>query len=255
MNNWKYGLTVPNLSHRGQVTIPRQLGIRVLNSAAHQYRLISTPAPELFIIRHPLQSYNLNETVSVNPQTLIPLTDRMNFKTPTMELEISLEMKNNPKFSICAFNDVNEEICFGFESTQWFLDRSKSGNIDFNEEYRKTLYAHAAREITDETTTIKIFLDVSSIEVFADSGLTTMTALHFPSKPFDKFYISHWSNAVSLSTVTVKNFSVYGLECWFSQALSNHAVCSYSHLFNSVILFTIVMHLVYSLKHSNIESD
>lgn len=238
MSNWNYASDTPNLSHRGQMTIPRQLGLRVFNHTTGQYRLTSVPIPELVTLRHPLQTFIQNEAFSVIPQTLIPLTEQATFKTPTMEIEINLEMKNNPKFSICAFNDVNEEVCFGFDSTHWFLDRSKSGDLKLNDEYERTLSARAAREINDESTSIRIFLDVSSIEVFTDGGLTAMTALYFPSKPFDKIYISHWSNAVSLSAVTVKNFRIYGLDCWVSGTGSSF------RLFNFAIVGIALLHVI-----------
>lgn len=239
MSNWIYADSTPNPSHRGQMTIPRQLGIRLLNAAFGQYRLTSLPVPELAALRNPRQTYIPNESFTVVPQTVFNLTGNVEFKTPTMELEINLEMRNNPQFSICAHNDVNEEVCFGFDGSHWFVDRARSGNVSVNDEFSRTLQARAAREVSDELTSIRIFLDVSSIEVFADSGLTAMTALFFPSKPFDQLYINHWSTTVSLSSVIVKDYRIYGLDCWFAESAGFKV-----HLFNSAAVLIAAVHLI-----------
>lgn len=238
MSNWNYADKTPNQLHRGQMTIPRQLGLHVLDHDAKQYRLTSLPVPELAALRNPNQSYIQYDSVSVAPQTRIDLTE-INFNSPTMEIEIDLEMKNNPQFSLCAFNDVDEEICFGFNSSHWFIDRSKSGHLNFSENYVKSLGAYAPREIIDESTSVRIFLDVSSIEVFTDFGLTTMTALFFPSKPLDKLYINNWGSA-GLSTVTLKNLRVHGLTCWFGESSAG----SNFHLFSLAMILIASVHFV-----------
>lgn len=231
------------------MTIPRQLGLHVLNHATKEYRLTSLPVPELAALRHPSQSFIQNEAFSITPQTMFNLTEQINFKTSTMELEINLEMMNSPQFSICAFNDENEEACFGFNSTHWFLERSKSGHLNFSKEYANSVYSYAAREINDASTTITIFLDVSSIEVFTDFGVTTMTAVHFPSKPFDKFYFNNWSNATSLSTITVKNFRIYGLECWFGEHKMEPSAGSTFQVIHFTTVLTAVVRAIYSVMN------
>jgi len=221
MSNWDYARQTPNKAHRGQMTIPRQLDIRVLDHAAGQYRLTSNPVSDLDIIKDPLQYFEQTESITVAPQARVDLSEKAYFKTSLMELGINLIIKDNAQFSICAHNDVNEETCFGYNATRWYLDRSKSGNTNFDQNFQNTVRAHAAREITDESINIRIFLDVSSIEVFADDGLTTMTALHFPSKPFDRLYIKNLSPVGSPSSITVSNFSISGIRCWFPEQESN----------------------------------
>jgi len=217
MTNWAYAEATPNIAHRGQMTIPRQFSIRALDRPAGQYRLISNPVPELESLRDPLQHLEHNEPFQVAPQNVVVLTEQANFTNPLMELEINLEVRGNPQLSICAFNDLSEEVCFGLNTTEWYLDRTKSGNTGFHDNFRNSLHPSAAREINNELITIKLYLDVSSLEAFADDGLTTMTALHYPTRPFDKFYINHWSEASSSATVRVNNFNVWGLQCWFPE--------------------------------------
>nr|WEI57535.1 putative GH32 family protein [Orchesella cincta] len=219
MSNWNYANATPSTAWRGQMTIPRTLDLIVLNRTADQYRLVSTPAEELVVLRNPLQYLAYNAELNVLPQSVINLTEQAAFSNPLMELEITLEISKNPEpsFAICASNSKGEEVCFGYNNTEYYLDRSKTNNTAFNQHYTGALRSKAVRQITDETITVRMFLDASSIEVFADGGLTTMTAIHFPSEPLDKLYINHWSKAGSPATLKVKEYKVYGLHCWFAE--------------------------------------
>jgi fructan beta-fructosidase len=53
---------------------------------------------------------------------------------------------------------------------------------------------------------ITIIVDKMSVEVFADGGRTTMTAIYFPSKDFSELHI------VAPDKVTISNIAVIGLE-------------------------------------------
>nr|WEI57521.1 putative GH32 family protein [Cyphoderus albinus] len=221
MSNWNYANKTPTRPWRGQMTIPRQLGVRVLNSSSGDLRLTSNPVPELTSLRHPLLQILNRIEFEMLPQTITVLTNDAKFKSPLMELEIDLEIVNNPQFSICAHNTLKEETCFGYNGTHWYIDRSKSGNFHkVNKLYAASAQAFATRETTDTEVTIRIFFDVSSIEVFADGGLTSMTALHFPTEPFDKLYIEHWSKGATNASLRVKRFKLWALRCWYSGSAS-----------------------------------
>ena len=43
---------------------------------------------------------------------------------------------------------------------------------------------------------ISLVIDVSSIELFADDGLTTMTEIFFPTKPYSKILLHREGKAV-----------------------------------------------------------
>lgn len=220
MNNWIYANNLPTPAWRGQMTLPRQMKVVALdpnNPNDPKYRVTSTPVPELDSLRKSDEHLQKTDSFPVPSQTVVPLMENASFSTPLMEVEISVKMQGQPKFSICAYNSLGEESCFGYNGERnWYLDRTKSGNIGFNNEFTQTLYAMAAREVSHEETNIRMFLDVSSIEVFADNGLTAMTALHYPTQPFDKIYINNWSDASdNTASITVNRVNVWGLNCWF----------------------------------------
>jgi fructan beta-fructosidase len=47
----------------------------------------------------------------------------------------------------------------------------------------------AKRIAAAKGTDLTLVVDAASIELFADKGLTTMTAIFFPRKPYDKIQI------------------------------------------------------------------
>lgn len=215
MNNWLYANNLPMEKWRGQMTLPRDLGLLHVND--NQYRLTSTPSPELAILRNHNQHVEHSEPFELAPQNVRNLLEGADFVNPLMEMEITLEIENNPLIAICAFNaDTSEESCFGYNATRWYLDRSKSGNTGFHGEFAATLVGYAAREVQSKEVTIRLFLDVSSLEAFTDQGLTSMTALHYPSQPFNSFYVNHWSERDSNARVNVLSYKIWGLDCWFS---------------------------------------
>lgn len=239
MNNWNYANKTPTRPWRGQMTIPRELGLQVLNYTGNEYRVTSNPVPELISLRHPFKRLEQYNEFEMLPQTIIDLTEQADFQSPLMEIKLDLQMANNPQFSICAHNSVNEETCFGYNGSHWYLDRSKSGNFNkLNNLYSEATHAYAPREIKGTEVAIRMFLDVSSIEVFVDAGLTTMTALHFPSEPFDKLYIQHWSKSSTVASLKVKQYKLWALQCWYSGAGQMVPVTAFIISMASILLAT-----------------
>lgn len=58
-------------------------------------------------------------------------------------------------------------------------DRTRSGLTDFSQHFNDIATAPVHRKITS----LRIFIDASSIEVFANDGEVCMTSLVFPSSP------------------------------------------------------------------------
>lgn len=219
MTNGVYAGSVPSEAWRGQFTIPRQFGLRAINEAEKQYRLTSVPVVELGALRNYSQMVDVEGVFEVEPATVVELMETATFAVPRLELELTVDMVNNPKFQLCAYNDefIVEETCFGYNGTDWYIDRSRSGNTNFNGEYASMLYPYAIREISASQTKIRLFLDVASLEAFADDGLTTMTAIHYPSEPFNRFYISNWDRPGSESKLFIRNYRIIGLDCWYPE--------------------------------------
>jgi len=119
-------------------------------------------------------------------------------KTESVKLPclLNISMDVTKHFSITLTNDSGEELIVGYDklNNQYFIDRSKSGNTGFHKEF-------AAKHLAPRFTTaakmdVSLLIDVSSVELFGDNGLTVMTAIFFPTKPYTKILARSSEGAV-----------------------------------------------------------
>lgn len=134
------------------LTIPRE--INILDD-----KIIQTPLKEL-------------ENLRKNEQIIY---QNFSFNTPSHELMI----ETNENFVFEISNDKNEKITFKMTEDEFILDRSLMSHL-YNEKFGYTRFAKRAIKSSQ---TIRIFIDTSSIEIFADNGLTTMTARYYLDNP------------------------------------------------------------------------
>ncbi len=84
-----------------------------------------------------------------------------------------------------VFSDAaGEKIVFGYNpnNQQYWLDRTGSGKVDFHPGFGGSYAAPRLASPGDDLDLVFV-MDRSSLEVFADKGLTVMTALYFSKQP------------------------------------------------------------------------
>ena len=92
-------------------------------------------------------------------------------------------------FAIKIFNKIGEELLIGYDekTNNYFIDRTKASKIYFNAAFAAK---HTAPRISNNAViNISLIIDAASVELFADGGLSNMTEIFFPAKPFDQIYI------------------------------------------------------------------
>ena len=186
MSNWLYAQQVPTEKWRSAMTIARELKMRHVGKDIF---VTSLPVKELSAIKtKPVIEKNMSLTsngtnVNSKGKAQIPST-------------INLTMDQAKDFSIVLSNSLGEEVRIGFEkaNNQYFIDRTKSGKIDFQKDFGSK---HVApRFASGPKLNMTLVIDVSSVELFADDGLTVMTEIFFPNKPFDKVRIASPQKAI-----------------------------------------------------------
>nr|WEI57524.1 putative GH32 family protein [Pogonognathellus flavescens]WEI57527.1 putative GH32 family protein [Pogonognathellus flavescens] len=205
MQNWIYSADIPTAAWRGQMTIPRELVIKMVEG---RLRLASVPVPEMSLLRNPDEIYSPPNIGVISSGSILVLTSGMPFTNHLLELDLTLQFDGFAAFGVCFYNGVAQELCFGYEhaNSQFFLDRSRSGNVNFHPDFSRR--AIAARESRSRTITFKVFLDDSSIEIFADGGTTVMTALFYPDQPFTVAHIHHYEGE---SVLEIQSATLRGL--------------------------------------------
>lgn len=142
MSNWLYAQQLPTAPWRGAMTLPRELRLTNLHGRA---LLAQQPAREA--AAHVMR------------------------------------LQREPGFTLKLANRAGDEVLIGHDTTsnRFFIDRSRSGGVDFHAGFAGR--HHAPRVAESPTIELELVLDACSIELFADGGLSTLTSLVFPREP------------------------------------------------------------------------
>ncbi|MEO7801855.1 MAG: glycoside hydrolase family 32 protein, partial [Ginsengibacter sp.] len=184
MSNWQYANQVPTTTFRNAMTITRDLSIKHLGDDMF---IVSRPVTEMSAIQNkPVVVKNIHVAKEVD------LTKKIGGLTIPCRLNVRFDKVEN--FELVLSNNLGEELLIGYDKTnnQYFIDRTKSGKTDFQKDFAGK---HVAPRLTKsgKINMILIF-DVSSVELFADDGLSVMTEIFFPNKPYDKISIRSTDN-------------------------------------------------------------
>ncbi|MEO6219706.1 MAG: glycoside hydrolase family 32 protein [Ginsengibacter sp.] len=183
MNNWQYGKLVPTKGWRSSMTIARDLGVEKIGD---KYLVTSQPVPELSIIE---DKQMVEENVSVPDYDF---TKKMGKLMGPVKINFTADKVET--FSVTLSNDLGEKMVVGYnkEANYFYADRSASGNTTFEKEFGNLHYA--PRLTPDPGIDFTAIIDNASIEFFADKGLTVMTEIFFPTKPYNKIVIHSDNN-------------------------------------------------------------
>lgn len=171
-SNWDYATKVPATDWRSMLTLPRELFIF---TDAGQWRVGTRPVLE----------------VDAAMQTLALPTDRQNLVMPTegaIKISFTLNSKLGGAPHFVMSNDRNQRVEFRIDmaSGDIILDRRHSGSVDFSDTFASQ--ARATHRFTGGASELVVYYDGNLIEVFVDGGRSSMSALVFPSKRFNRLH-------------------------------------------------------------------
>lgn len=193
MNNWAYAQVVPTVGWRSAMTLPRSL---TLKRTGNGLRLCINPVRELEKLKI--------QKRALKPDSVkgIPITG-MN----EIEIRVNLSGTSTKEFGLIFANWLSEELKVGYDvsGNRYFINRTYSGKTDFSPAYTKELFA--PRIASDSILRMRLFLDHSSLELFADSGITSMTATFFPNADFNRLTFFRNDGVTESSDVIVYNLN------------------------------------------------
>ena len=179
MTNWQYAQVVPTVKWRSALTIPRELGLEKVGDRLY---LVSNPVKELG------QLVEKRIEVGEVKADLIQLTNQAGgLRKPLM---IHFQSLANTTFTLRFSNDKGDQLLAGYDSisNNYFINRTHSGIVDFHQAFAKLLTAPRISRASESP--ITLLVDESSIELFADSGLTLMTATFFPQERYNDLQLT-----------------------------------------------------------------
>lgn len=200
MSNWQYAADVPTEQFRSANTLPRDLSL--FRGPDGEIYLASSPSPELKALRGDRIVSNRSFTAGKKAAS---------FRLPASsgglcEILFDIDASKGGNVNIELSNSKGEKAVMVFdpEAATISFDRTQAGISDFSPEFPAVTIAPTFSE--DGKTSVHLFIDRSSIELFARDGRYAMTNLVFPAEPYSSLSISSDGKAKisSLDIYTLK---------------------------------------------------
>jgi fructan beta-fructosidase len=159
--------------------LPRELS---LTSSKEGVRLVQRVVPEINSIRKGTEVFQ-DLTIGKNQPAIF------NLFSPLMEVNIELKKQTSNSFGIVLQSSDDEKtvIRYDVEMEKLFVDRTEAGDNSFSESFAAVQEAFLKME--NNKINLQIFIDASSIEVFAEDGKVAFTSLIFPKKPYEQLVL------------------------------------------------------------------
>lgn len=175
MSNWGYARDTPTKTWRSAMTLPRRLTLAKIQGS---YFLKNYPLPQVATLLVPAK----NIIKEVDEQKMLLKHENFN------QTQISFTTKGRD-YELTFSNDEGDELIVSMNENVFFVDRSKSGLVDFEKSFgekHSMLVDYLSKNSPYE---VKIVLDWSSLEIFINKGQYVMTEQIFPKSGYTNLII------------------------------------------------------------------
>jgi fructan beta-fructosidase len=204
MSNWQYANLVPTVRWRNSLTVPRSLELKKFGIETF---IITNPVNELASLRK--SEVNIPARVISGSLTLQSDTSQ----SFTGEFDLVFQTSDGPQFGLASefgieiSNSSGESLIIGFDplKNEYFIDRTQAGKNDFSPDFTGKHYAKSY--LDGDIVNMRVMVDESSVELFADGGRTVMTELFFSEE-----VMNHIKLFASNGSVKLKSGSLYSFK-------------------------------------------
>lgn len=199
-NNWAYARDVPTgTGWRGSFAAPRELSLR---RTAQGLTLVQQPVPELRKLG--------KETLHLKNQALKPGTTgyEVPFRGESYDLELTLNPGQAKLLTLNVLQSDAERTTLRYDvgRQELTLDRTQSGNVSFNPSFASTVET-ARVPLQNGQLQLRLLVDKSVVEVFAQAGETTLTDLVFPRQHTGRITLTAEGGAAQVTALRLANLS------------------------------------------------
>ncbi len=193
MSNWQYAAVVPTSPWRGAMTVPREL---VLRRTPEGLRVAQQPVRELASLRRGAPRTFGGGTVA---QAAAWLAEQGPLP-PLLEVEVELAGLAMTPLALEIGSGKGEATTVSLDAArgQLSVDRTRSGLVTFHPAFPGRY--QAPLRVMDGRCRLRLLLDTSSLELFAQDGETTLTALMFPTSTTRALRLSTPATASTAAT-------------------------------------------------------
>ena len=179
MSNWNYARNTPTTNWRSAMTLPRTLSLSKING---DYVLQSKPVAQINTIK--TTDYSTKKMVVSKENTSTFNYSNLN----QSQIHFSAENKN---LKIVFSNDANDSLVLEYDAKNklFSVDRRQSGKVDFEKSFGEKIHTAPTENLTTTIIDFQIILDWSSIEIFLNGGVYSLTEQIFPNQPYNKLTI------------------------------------------------------------------
>ena len=178
MNNWDYANDIPTAPWRSAMSLPRNVWLAPTPDGP---RLVSRVVPQAAALDLTAQAYAA-PAQSVSGTKLLPKRGNV------ARIDAVLRPGSARRFGLSVHGsaDGSQQTVIGYDTVtgRLFVDRTRSGATDFHPSFASVEDATVA--LVGGKLTLSIYLDRSSVEVFAQGGRTTITDQVFPAAGNDR---------------------------------------------------------------------
>lgn len=199
MSNWKYANLTPTEGFRGAMTLPRELKLQ--RGKDNDIILVQHVVKELERVRVPIVSLTNVTEVEV-AQALQSL------QLDSYELNAVIPSQSTLEFKVRVGG--SEETVVGVNGSQGevYVDRTKAGINNFHEQFRGV---HTAKlQAISESIDLKVYVDRSSVEVFANGGQAVITDLIYPKADSKGISVVTHEDQLVLASLTIYELAPSG---------------------------------------------
>ena len=184
MSNWQYAAEVPTKQFRSANTLPREISL--FEGVDGQLYAASAPSPEVIALRG--KSTASYKSINVNGKGKSIALPAEN--DGVCEILMDVDPGKAGSLSLTFSNDKGEKTVMTYAPNYETLsfDRRESGIVDFSQDFPAVTTAPTFNG--GRVLPLRIFIDRSSMEVFANGGKCVMTNLVFPTSPYNKLTIN-----------------------------------------------------------------
>ncbi len=188
MSNWDdYATRVPTKNWRSAMTIPRELGLIKTDEGL---RITQRPIKELAQLwekKIDISAQAFKDSLVIPNQSI----------QKEIELQFDLSQSTASTFGVIIGNKIKEKVIIGYDKAKHevFIDRTKSGKIDFSKKFARK---HTAPYRAANLLKLHLFIDAASVELFVDEGQIVMTEIFFPNEDFSNLTLFSSGGSSSL---------------------------------------------------------
>jgi fructan beta-fructosidase len=169
VNNWNYANDIPTTPWKSAMSLPRNLSVKKING---EWILIQKPVALTALLRKKIFQF---KKIWVDEKKLLPV------KSKQFEMEVVLEPTASSVTGVRLATGDSHYFEIGYDAAKhlFFLDRSKSGDLAFNEQYKKLSRFEKTIPLKNNKLRLHLFYDNSIAEVFVNDGEAVFTCQLF----------------------------------------------------------------------------